>query len=142
MRERGKARKCTFEIAFRFSVLLQREMLIALVSAPQGGKKLVTNHLVAAHGFKRVLISGNAPLATDSSTLYFASSSDFLAYATLNWRRDFVTTDLREKSQLQEFLKRPFVVVVSIQAPIRVRWLRAVQASVPSFISLNTMIDA
>ena len=109
-------------------------MLIALVSAPQGGKKLLANHLVRYHGFKRVKIASDARIVTNSSNLHFASSSDFLTYATLNWRCDFVTTDLREKLQLQEFLKRPFVVVVAIQAPIRLRWQRAVQSLVSSFL--------
>lgn len=105
-------------------------MLISLVSAPLAGKHTLAAHLVARHAFTRVSIE-----PSPRESLHFSSSSDFLAYATQHWRSHFVTTDLREKRQLDEFLKRPWVVVVQIQAPLRLRWRRAVHRCVTRLIT-------
>ena len=99
-------------------------MLIALVSPPYAGKHTLAAHLIANHAFTLVTISPTR-LSSTPPSLHFESSSAFLTHATLNWRRNYVTMDLREQSQLQEFLKRPFVVVVSILAPIQTRFRRA-----------------
>ncbi|GAA5855784.1 hypothetical protein JCM8547_000355 [Rhodosporidiobolus lusitaniae] len=108
-------------------------MLICLVGPPQSGKNSLADYLVS-QSFQRIHISPSppppAPLdAPPHSHLHFTASSDFLDHATRFWRRDFVTTDLVSKSKLAEFVKRPFVAVVAVDAPLGVRFRRAAEGS-------------
>lgn len=103
-------------------------MLIAILGLPQAGKATLVQHLVQEHAFTHVVISTQPPPVSSSTpALHFRTSSAFLDYATRNWREDYVTTHLRNKLKLVEFAKRPFVVIVGVEAPLRVRWKRACQ---------------
>ena len=102
-------------------------MLICLIGPAKSGKNSLAEHLVTEHGFARVHLGSRAPLDSDpSSSLHFDSSSDFLDHVTRSWRRNYVTTDLTHRAKLEEFSKRPFVAVVAIDAPLGVRYRRAV----------------
>lgn len=107
--------------------------LIAILGPPASGKNSLANYLQATENFIRVHInpsspqtSPNADSLASATELTFQHSSDLLNHATRQWRRNFVTTDLREKDKLQEFVKRPFVAVLDVSAPVGVRWRRAV----------------
>ncbi|BGP38541.1 Deoxycytidine monophosphate (dCMP) deaminase [Rhodotorula kratochvilovae] len=103
-------------------------MLICLVGPPQAGKDSLARFLIDHDGFTRVHLAPSPPPAKyDASSLHFASSSDFLDHATRTWRRHYVTTDLVSKQKLVEFAKRPFVAVVAVDAPLGVRFRRAVK---------------
>ncbi|GAA6002280.1 hypothetical protein JCM5350_006817, partial [Sporobolomyces pararoseus] len=80
----------------------------------------------ATHNFTRVHLSSQSPLSDSSSTLHFDSSNDFLDHVTRSWRRNYVTTDLTHRGKLEEFSKRPFVAVVAVDAPLGVRYKRAI----------------
>lgn len=54
----------------------------------------------------------------------FSSTASMLKHVTRNWQADFVTVDLRTKEQLEPFATRPFVLVVSIDAPLLIRFRR------------------
>ncbi|KAI0734639.1 cytidine deaminase-like protein [Fomitopsis betulina] len=56
--------------------------------------------------------------------LVFTSPASMLKHATINWQADFVTVDLRTKDQLEDFKIRPFFLVVSIDAPLLIRYKR------------------
>ncbi|KAK4050074.1 Deoxycytidine monophosphate (dCMP) deaminase [Microbotryomycetes sp. JL201] len=101
-------------------------MLIVIVGPPQAGKNVLAQHLVNVHGFERVQVGSALGVATRVDALHFSSSSDFLEHATRTWRRNYVCTDLHSHQKLQEFCKRPFVAVVAVDAPIGVRYRRAV----------------
>lgn len=111
-------------------------MLIAIIGLPKSGKSTLVNHLIQQQDFVQVsIISPNDNRAPQSSTttgisnasqITFNTSSDFLDYATKNWRRDFVTVDLKSRNKLVEFLKRPFVAVVAVEAPLGIRYKREV----------------
>ncbi|GAA5830783.1 hypothetical protein JCM3766R1_003425 [Sporobolomyces carnicolor] len=102
-------------------------MLICLIGPAKSGKNSLAEHLLTEHGFARVYLGSRAPLGSDpSSSLHFDSSSDFLDHVTRSWRRNYVTTDLIHRGKLEEFSKRPFVAVVAIDAPLGVRYRRAV----------------
>ena len=106
------------------------KMLICLVGPPQAGKHSLAQHLVAHHTFTRVHLdplSSPSPSSTNSPTsLSFSSTSDFLDHATRTWRVDYVTTALTSRQKLVEFAKRPFVAIVHVDAPLGVRFKRAV----------------
>jgi dCMP deaminase len=57
--------------------------------------------------------------------LCFASAAELLEHVTRNWRRDFVTQDLRTEQAIQTFTKRPFFMLISIDGPISDRFRRA-----------------
>lgn len=135
-REKRVATRSALSLEFLQSPRRSPLMLIAIVGPPQAGKHTLANHLVTQHQFTRVHITSSAPppLDKDANSLYFSSSSEFLDHATQTWRVDYVTTDLKNKLKLQEFSKRPFVAVVAVDAPIGVRFKRAVASSVVSNI--------
>lgn len=54
----------------------------------------------------------------------FASVEDLVYWATWNWKVDCVTThDLRE-NELGILMRRPFFLLISVDAPVLVRWTR------------------
>ena len=57
--------------------------------------------------------------------LSFASAAELLEHVTRNWRKDFVTQDLRTEHAIQMFIKRPFFMLLSIDGPISDRFRRA-----------------
>ncbi|GAA5916952.1 deoxycytidine monophosphate deaminase [Sporobolomyces salmoneus] len=101
-------------------------MLICLIGPAKSGKNSLAEHLTTEHGFARVHLSSRPALGSDSSSIHFDSSSDFLDHVTRSWRRNYVTTDLTHRGKLEEFSKRPFVAVVAVDAPLGVRYRRAI----------------
>lgn len=57
--------------------------------------------------------------------LWFSSAEQLLEHATQNWRSNFVTRDLNTVELLQGFLKRPFFMLVGVDAPLMTRFRRA-----------------
>lgn len=80
--------------------------------------------------------SGQDPAASDTSTWLasrphlegqahtFASPEALLDYVTLRWQSRFVTTDIPTEAALDVFVRRPFFLLLSIDAPLTVRWRR------------------
>lgn len=58
-------------------------------------------------------------------SLQFNSAQDLLKYVTLHWQADFVTVDLHSRQLVEVFIRRPFFVLLSIDAPLYVRYLRS-----------------
>lgn len=54
----------------------------------------------------------------------FFSADDLIDYVTKRWRDRFVTTGIRDEKVLEIFLRRPFFILVSVDAPVSVRWKR------------------
>lgn len=59
----------------------------------------------------------------------FDSPEDLLEFVTKRWRSRFVTTDIPTEAVLDVFLRRPFFLLLSIDAPLTVRWRRIRQRS-------------
>lgn len=97
-------------------------MLIALVGTPAAGKADVKAYLLRKGFSSLSLQTPNSP--QDTNTTAFSSPDDLLEFATRNWQTNFVTTDLRTYRDIDPFLKRPFFLVVAVDAPIRVRYER------------------
>ncbi|KAJ7040443.1 cytidine deaminase-like protein [Mycena alexandri] len=60
----------------------------------------------------------------DDKPRIFSSPSSLLDYATRNWRLDFVTVDLYTREVIEAFVKRPFFLLLSIDAPLLARFYR------------------
>jgi len=54
----------------------------------------------------------------------FHSPIAMLDYVTLNWKDNFVTTDLCTRALVEIFIKRPFFMLISVDAPLLVRYSR------------------
>ncbi|KDQ63206.1 hypothetical protein JAAARDRAFT_119158 [Jaapia argillacea MUCL 33604] len=74
--------------------------------------------------------------------LAFSSASRMLSYVTQNWRTDFVTVDLNTKELLEGFSRRPFFMVVSVDAPLLCRFRRSRNAnlSLEEFVEENDQL--
>jgi dCMP deaminase len=103
-------------------------MLIVLLGLPLSGKSAVAKRLVVHDGFTRVRLAVNASPTQDKADLVLPDAAAFLDYATERWRTRFVTTDLgTDPKIIDAFRKRPWVLLVSVEAPITVRYRRATQ---------------
>ncbi|KAF8560060.1 hypothetical protein OG21DRAFT_1473562 [Imleria badia] len=59
-----------------------------------------------------------------SHPVAFASPEDLLDHVTRNWRKDFVTVDLTSSPLVGLFAKRPFFLLVNVDAPLLQRYRR------------------
>ncbi|KAI9060556.1 hypothetical protein FKP32DRAFT_1613547 [Trametes sanguinea] len=99
-------------------------MFIAIIGTRLAGKTTVENFLIRHKGFIPVRLVHHTP----SKPLWFHTPGDLLAHVTRNWRTHFVTTDLDTLDVLNEFLTRPFVLVVSVDAPLLTRYRRSLES--------------
>jgi dCMP deaminase len=58
-------------------------------------------------------------------TLCFSGTADLLKYVTENWRQNFVTTDLYARELIEPFIRRPFFLLLSVDAPMLERYSRS-----------------
>ncbi|PWN22809.1 hypothetical protein BCV69DRAFT_266230 [Microstroma glucosiphilum] len=123
-------------------------MLISLVGPPRSGKHTIASYLCIHHGFRLVHIDSEAPALLprtsaaasngdanhvagedeeeEAPPTAFRSPGDLLEYSTANWFRQLVTVDLTSLEDISiGFDKRPWFLMVSVEAPLSVRWRRA-----------------
>lgn len=78
----------------------------------------------------QLAISSSSPPLTDGtssalpSELTFTSPQALLDYVTPRWRDRWVLTDIHSESVLDILATRPFFLLVSVDAPITIRWRR------------------
>ncbi|PWY69164.1 deoxycytidylate deaminase [Aspergillus sclerotioniger CBS 115572] len=127
-------------------------MLIGLCGAICSGKHSVANYLIQEEGFRLLkLKDADSPQVTDepdgdrqqqalesagnesspSSQLVFDDSKSLLDFVTKRWQGLWVTTDIRDITILDRFLQRPFFLLVSVDAPMSLRWKRHVDRPEP-----------
>ncbi|KAH7149266.1 putative dCMP deaminase [Dactylonectria estremocensis] len=63
-------------------------------------------------------------LALRTQPQIFSTPEDLLDYVTKRWRDRFVTTDIPTEAVLDVFVRRPFFLLISVDAPLTVRWHR------------------
>ncbi|KAF9887572.1 Deoxycytidine monophosphate (dCMP) deaminase [Aspergillus nanangensis] len=120
-------------------------MLIGLCGGICSGKHTIAEYLIQHQGFQLLeLKNKNDPkladgpeddlrlqasefTKTESSQLpqlSFESLDVLLEFATKQWQGLWVTTDISEGAILDRFLLRPFFLLVSVDAPVSLRWKR------------------
>ena len=57
-----------------------------------------------------------------------------LDHVTRDWRNHYVTADVLSYEELQEFLIRPFVLAVGLDAPVLERFRRMTRYSQPTLV--------
>lgn len=58
------------------------------------------------------------------TTFTFRSVGDLLEFVTRQWRERWVTTDIHTEIILDQLVRRPFFILISVDAPVSVRWRR------------------
>jgi len=66
------------------------------------------------------------PVIPKSRTLDFESSDALLDFVTKRWRDRWVTTSIQTEDELDAFSRRPFFLLVAVDAPLTLRWKRFV----------------
>ncbi|KAK6542948.1 Deoxycytidine monophosphate (dCMP) deaminase [Orbilia ellipsospora] len=122
-------------------------MFIGLCGTICAGKHTVAKFLVEEYGFKVVRLvaptstplprkEGNDIINTPTTTTTvvshfpenddpsFSSVDELLDYVTPRWQERWVTTEIWSEDALEALLKRPFFMLVSVDAPVIVRWQR------------------
>ncbi|KAI8937931.1 hypothetical protein NX059_005614 [Plenodomus lindquistii] len=107
-------------------------MLIGLCGGICAGKSSIASYLVDEHRFTRICLARPAatpgvdepaPVAVDRQHT-FPDVDSLLDLVTLRWRERWVTTDIWDDQVVDALLRRPFFLLVSVDAPLSVRWQR------------------
>ncbi|CRG84662.1 dCMP deaminase [Talaromyces islandicus] len=116
-------------------------MLIGLCGGICAGKHTIADYLIREQGFQWLELtkSNPAPVSGDSENdTYlqesaigdcakghrFESTDTFVDFVTKRWTERWVTTDIWDRSLLDKLLIRPFFLLVSVDAPVNLRWQR------------------
>ncbi|KAL4948334.1 cytidine deaminase-like protein [Aspergillus filifer] len=117
-------------------------MLVGLCGGICSGKNTVAEYLVQQQNFRLLeLKSGTPPEAGDDPRLrasgftnnaqssvdapvQFETVESLLDFATKRWQERWVTTHIWDTASLDRCLQRPFFLLVSVDAPISLRWKR------------------
>ncbi|KAK1255318.1 hypothetical protein MKX08_009313 [Trichoderma sp. CBMAI-0020] len=124
-------------------------MFVGICGSICSGKQTVAQYLVEHHGFNQIHLdpvsgSEEAPASTEGVVAtatsngassrsqkqeFFSTAEELLDYVTRRWRSRFVTTDIPTEQVLDVFIRRPFFLLISIDAPLTLRYRRFQQRS-------------
>lgn len=121
-------------------------MLIALVGPACSGKYEVAKYLIVHHHFRPAFVGRSASYHQHADELLqlcnsssdqveqphdFVSVQTLLEHSTAHWRDNIVTLDLTTRAEIEiGFDKRPFFLLIGVDAPVTVRWRREVKRCV------------
>ncbi|KAL0951565.1 hypothetical protein HGRIS_008247 [Hohenbuehelia grisea] len=106
-------------------------MFIAILGSKSSGKTTVQNYLLDNKKFTLLRICRDqrgqpAPRGDNSEGLFFSTALDLLNHVTRHWRSHFVTGDLTRRDIIEIFVRRPFFMLVYVDAPVLLRFKRSV----------------
>lgn len=101
----------------------------------------IAQYLVKQHGFTRLILSENGCGGepgksidgepgrmidgnTDTDSPVFSTVDSLLDFVTKHWRERWVVADIPSEAVLEQYARRPFFLLVSVDAPLQVRWAR------------------
>ncbi|KAJ3325956.1 Deoxycytidine monophosphate (dCMP) deaminase [Boothiomyces sp. JEL0866] len=93
-------------------------MLLGISGTCCSGKKTLIAYLIEKYGFTQLYINGSE-CPTD-----FVSFKSAINYATSNWRSLFLISDIEKYQDVDSAFKRPFFLLLFIDAPVSVRYQR------------------
>jgi dCMP deaminase len=99
-------------------------------------------------GENSALVSSSLPDSRCQDESVFENSDTLLDFVTANWKEHWVTTDIWDETVAETFTRRPFFLLVSVDAPVTVRWERfknrclAASLAPPSLATFVTDNDA
>ncbi|CAO3696189.1 unnamed protein product [Umbelopsis ramanniana] len=103
-------------------------MFIGITGPLCSGKHTVAKYLVEKHNFTYLSLTNSTHPSVDYDCVRFNTLKEMQIHVTERWLENFVTCDVDGRG-LWLFKKRPFFLLVSIEAPISVRFQRHVQRS-------------
>lgn len=118
--------------------------LTAPIQGICAGKRAIAGYLIEHQGFRLLELASKPPRRIsdepdDESRLeasqirkdgdarpefVFDTADSLLDFATRRWQERWVTTDIADGATLDGFLLRPFFLLVSVDAPVSLRWKR------------------
>ncbi|AEO62420.1 uncharacterized protein THITE_2106553 [Thermothielavioides terrestris NRRL 8126] len=135
-------------------------MFIGICGSICAGKRTIARYLVEHHDFTQLYLSpgyqggvdgtisragasneGNGDVSNSREQHVFSTSAELLDFVTKRWRQRWVTTDIPTESDLDLYARRPFFLLISVDAPLTVRW-RRFQARQRSLATSATTSDA
>ncbi|MCJ1406099.1 Deoxycytidine monophosphate (dCMP) deaminase [Ptychographa xylographoides] len=119
-------------------------MIIGLCGGICAGKHQVASFLVEHHAFTQLhLARGSPTIIMEEATsevkapnldnlsvirnverFSFSTIDSLLEFVTKHWQQRWVTTDIWDENVLESLLRRPFFLLVSVDAPVSLRWQR------------------
>ena len=116
-------------------------MLIGICGSICAGKHITAEYLVQHHGFLRLHLPSLLHLTSESPQsdkrllpsvsdekgtrgLTFPDVDSLLDFVTRRWREHWVLTDIHDETTLELLLRRPFFLLVSVDAPVSLRYKR------------------
>ena len=97
-------------------------MFVGLCGGICSGKSTVAQYLVDHHDFTHLYI--NSSFASSHEKHTFKDVDDLVEFVTPRWQQRWVTTDIFTEAVLDVLVRRPFFILISIDAPVTVRWKR------------------
>ena len=109
------------------------------------GKHSVAKYLIENHGFQHLSVQGDVKqdpgyechlsrkTFLEGSCQSFRTIDELLDFATARWNQRWVTTEKWDDELLDALLVRPYFLLLSIDAPITLRWRRFVDKCVAPF---------
>lgn len=116
-------------------------MLVVIVGTQCSGRRTVQDILSTQFRFKTVTCR-DKELKQEPNVINFEERTEMLNFVTARWRENFVTVDLTDEEALEPFVKRPFCLVIYVDAPLLLRYTRhkqliAAALDLPAFIALH-----
>ncbi|KAG9244751.1 cytidine deaminase-like protein [Calycina marina] len=127
-------------------------MFIGICGGICAGKRTVAGYLKEHHGFTQIYLREGLDKKADQEskggangqgttspggeiepTHVFNLVDDLVEFVTKRWKNRWVTTDINSEAILDQIFRRPFFILVSIDAPVTVRWERY-QARQPKLV--------
>jgi dCMP deaminase len=124
-------------------------MFIGIAGPICSGKRTIAEYLIQHHNFTRLRL--HHPSATGLSSIelgtpaqtpdevqklsnglqslgehevWFETMGEMVDFVTKRWKENFVTVDIWNEVDLELAIKRPFFLLISVDAPITIRWKR------------------
>ena len=127
------------------------------------GKQSVAHYLIAKHGFVALHLDEDStsskrnsssnlddlhngtpqPLGNGGTKKTFSTIDSLIGFLIERWKERWVTTDIWDNNVLKHLSRRPFFLLIGVEAPLITRWHRLKQRQVwPSLDLLwNVLTD-
>ncbi|RAO71800.1 uncharacterized protein BHQ10_007812 [Talaromyces amestolkiae] len=130
-------------------------MLIGICGGICAGKHAIAEYLIREQGFELLQLATKNPLHISNESkdpvrledsereglpsrkdeTVFETVDSLLEFVTKQWTGRWVTTDIWDHTTLDRLLQRPFFLLVSVDAPVSLRWQRFRDRCTPQKIS-------
>lgn len=102
-------------------------MFIGICGGICAGKHTVARYLIEHHGFTQLFLhdtSKDPDMSEQDNPCHFSDVSVLVDFVTKRWRNRYVITDVHTEAVLDVLVRRPFFILISVDAPLHVRWKR------------------